>query len=141
MTNAQAKYEQIVYKELLRNKVDSVTGRIIVAIARHESAKFNSTLFTIFKNPFGMTWPPKRKTTAIGHIIMSDHGNMRKFCKFKTTTSATTDFIYYMQARDIPFDIQTPEEFVKLLKKKRYFEASEIVYLRAIKRHLNELSI
>lgn len=116
-------------------------ARIIVAIGKHESANFKSKLFLENKNVFGMTYPPQRKTTAVGFKVFSDRGNKRKFCKFKTTTSSTTDFIYYLQARDIPFDVQTPDELVKLLKKKRYFEANETVYLRAVKKHLTELNL
>jgi hypothetical protein len=116
-------------------------AKIIVAVGKHESANFKSKLFLQNKNVFGMTYPPKRKTTATGYSLFSDRGNKRKFCIFKTTTSATTDFVYYLQARDYPLNLQTPEEFVKLMKKKGYFEASEIVYLRAIKKHLTELNL
>lgn len=116
-------------------------AKIIVAVGKHESANFKSKLFLTNKNVFGMTYPPKRKTTAIGYSVFSDRGNKRKFCKFKTTTSSTTDFVYYLQAREYPFDVQTPEELVKIMKKKGYFEAAEIVYLRAVKKHLTELKL
>jgi uncharacterized FlgJ-related protein len=139
-TKAQT-YEQIIYKELIRNNVDSTMAKIIVAIGKHESANFKSKLFTQNKNVFGMTYPPRRSTTATGYSTFSDNGNKRKFCKFSTTTASTTDFILYMRARKIPFDITSPESLVKLLKSKGYFEANELVYLRAVKKHLKELKL
>lgn len=140
-TNAQPNYELIVYKELLRNKVDTAMARIIVAVARHESANFTSKLFLQTKNVFGMTYPPKRTSLATGYKVYSDNGNKRKFCTFRTTTSSTTDFVLYLKHWNYPLDIKTPEKMVKTMKSKRYFEASEIVYLRAIKKHLSQLTI
>ena len=139
-SNGQA-YEQIIYKELLRNNVDSSMAKTIVAIAKHESANFKSKLFTQNKNPFGMTYPPKRDHTAIGYGVFSDNGNKRKFCKFTSTTSATKDFVLYLKHKGYPLDIATPEEMVKLMKSKGYFEANATVYLRAIKKHLGDLKL
>lgn len=139
---AQAQtYEKIIFNELLRNNVDSSMAKIIVAVGKHESANFKSKLFTQNKNVFGMTHPPKRPTTSIGYSVFSDNGNKRKFCKFSTTTSATKDFVLYLKARNYPLDIQTPEEMVRVMKSKGYFEANATVYLRAIKKHLNELQL
>ena len=135
------KLERIVFNELLRHDVDSAMARIIVAIGKHESNNFQSKLYKTTKNVFGMTYPPKRKTTATGFATFTDNGNIRRFCTFSSTASAAYDMVLYLKVRGYPLNIQTPEEMVRVMKSKRYFEADINLYLRAVKRHMATLSI
>lgn len=136
-----ARIERIVFSELLSRGVDSTMAKIIVAIAKHESAGFNSKLYQTSYNLFGMTYPPKRPTTAVGHIQFLDNGNVRRFCKFNSTSSSAADMVLYLKHRGYPLNIKSPEEMVRLMKSKRYFEAPEKLYLKAVKRHLSLLTI
>lgn len=136
-----ARIERIIFYELLENEVDSSMARIIVAIAKHESRSFSSSLFRETHNLFGMTWPPKRPTLATGRKIFLDHGNVRRFCTFRSTAEATHDMVLYLKHWGYPLDIKSPEKMVRLMKSKRYFEASEKLYLRAVQTHLSKLSV
>lgn len=136
-----AHIEHVIYHELLKEHVDSSMARILIAIAKHESNNFNSGLYQKNFNLFGMTYPPKRPTTAIGHTQFLDNGNVRRFCKFNSTASSVQDMVLYLKHRGYPLNIRSPENMVRLMKSKRYFEASETLYLRAVKRHLSQLSI
>jgi Mannosyl-glycoprotein endo-beta-N-acetylglucosaminidase. len=134
-----AQIETTIFSTLLAQCVDSSMAKTIVAIAKHESNNFNSKLFRDTNNLFGMTYPPKRPTLAQGHGVYIDNGNVRRFCKFDDVATATRDFVLYLQHWNYPLDIQSPEAMVRIMKSKRYFEAPEGLYLRAVKRHINEL--
>ena len=136
-----AHIENIIFHELIKEQVDSSMARIIVAIAKHESNSFNSGLFNSSNNLFGMTWPPRRPTLATGHTTFLDNGNVRRFCKFESVASATRDMVLYLKHWKYSLDIKSPEEMVRVMKSKRYFEANERVYLKAVKRHLEQLTI
>lgn len=133
--------EHVIYRELIKEGVDSSMARIVVAIAKHESNGFNSGLFRNTNNLFGMTYPPRRPTMAIGNKVFLDNGNVRRFCAFESVTAATQDMVMYLRHWKYPLDVRSPEEMVRIMKSKRYFEANEGVYLKAVKRHLSQLTI
>lgn len=136
-----ANTEHVLFIELLKDGVDSSMARIIIAIAKHESGSFNSGLTRRSNNLFGMTWPQLRPSTAIGHIVAIDHGNVRRFCTYSSLSSSIHDMVLYLKHWNYPLNIKTPEAMVSLMKHKGYFEASERLYLKAVKRHLNTLTI
>ena len=136
-----ASIEHVLFVELLKDEVDSSMARIIVAIAKHESGNFNSGLTRRSNNLFGMTWPQLRPSTATGHIIAIDHGNVRRFCTYSSLSSSVNDMVLYLKHWGYPLNLNTPEEMVHVMKKKGYFEASEKSYLRGVKKHLSTLTI
>lgn len=133
--------EHTIYQNLVFEGMSHDMARIVVAIAKHESRGFNSGLFNSTNNLFGMTYPPRRETLATGHKTYLDNGNVRRFCTFSSVGESTRDMVLYLKHWGYPMDVSTPEEMVRIMKSKRYFEAPESLYLRAVKRHMKDLTI
>jgi uncharacterized FlgJ-related protein len=133
--------EQIIYNTLVENGVCDEMAKIIVAQAKHESASFNSKLFRKTNNPFGMMHPTRRQTTSKGTLAMFDHTTTKKFAVYDDIQCATLDYIYYMDTFHYPKDFTSIKSYVSFLKKKRYFEADEALYLNAVRTHYKKLII
>lgn len=123
-------YEEEILRILLEEGLSLGMAEIVVAQARHESGNFTSPIFEENWNPFGMKRPRLRKTTAIG----SNRGH----AVYPSLSDAVLDYVFYLRARQIPFDIESVSEFVIVIKNKGYFEDSYRNYVRGVRGFFEE---
>lgn len=72
-------------------------------------------------------------------IIESD-GNL-PFVGYYNVSRAVTDLKKWWDYNKLPYDIETPEDFVELLHKKGYFTFPPRKYLAAIKKNLTDMGL
>lgn len=118
-----------VFHLLQVNGFSAAMAKLITAQAAHETGNFTSKIFLNNNNLFGMKQPKKRKTTATG--TMSGHAT------FNTIEDAIKDFRFYHKALGYYQNYSSPDEYVKALAAKNYFEASEEEYKNGVKHFYN----
>lgn len=118
-------FEETIKTTLKENCVSDELIMIIVAQAKFESGNFTSDIFWENNNPYGMKCPKKRKTLCLG--TNRGHG------VFNSVKEATIDYLYYMEALNIPFEEKDVRKYVYLLKRKNYFEADVRHYYKGVK--------
>jgi uncharacterized FlgJ-related protein len=121
-------FEETILNTLKEYSVSDDLAQIILAQAKFESGNFTSDIFWENNNPYGMKCPKKRKTLCIG--TNRNHG------VFNSVKEATIDYVYYMEALNIPFDEKNVKKYVYLLKQKRYFEAEVNHYYKGVKYYI-----
>jgi hypothetical protein len=113
--------------------LSNVPAKLITALALHESDNFRSDLFIQHNNPFGMYYPNVRDHFA---SYKTDMG----YAGFNSVYEAIVDFGKWAEYNDVVLeDFNDPDSFVQMLKDKKYFTASFIRYLAAIKKHYDTL--
>lgn len=125
-------YEFLMLETLWKNGVSIDLSYIIVAQAKHETGDFTSLIFVENNNLFGLKQPKKRKTTCVG--TNRGHG------VYSSLEDCVIDYIYYMEARKMPFHEISVRKYVNLLKKKGYFEDDLEKYYKAVKKHRKQLN-
>jgi flagellum-specific peptidoglycan hydrolase FlgJ len=125
-----------VIREKLREcyTTDSLMVEIIVAQARFESGNFTNSLTKNHNNIFSMRHPKIRSTTSLGPLANAE--GRTGYASYSSIESATEDFILWLNFTNIPTKLTT-NNYVKLLKAKRYFEASEKHYKKGINYYLH----
>jgi len=94
-------------------------SRFIVAQAAHESNNFDSLIFKINNNPFGIKY--MNQETA--------EGEKNGYAYYKHVGQAVQDYKRIFKSYGL-VSLSTLESFVKLLKDRSYFEATTEEYLR-----------
>jgi len=90
--------------------------KFVFAQAYHETGGFTSNIFKMNNNMFGMKYPTKRPTTAIGQL--------NGYALYNNTTDSIRDLLlWFHQFGTIP-NFQTVEEYATYLKEKGYYEDS-----------------
>ena len=118
-----------VYLYLLELGFSLNMARFITAQAAHETGNFNSTIFKENNNLFGMKLPAIRQTTATGE--------KRGHATYNTIEDSIKDFKIYYEVRKYLFNYSSIDTYVKDLKAKNYFEASEQDYKEGVKHFYN----
>jgi uncharacterized FlgJ-related protein len=122
--------EQIITNKLVTcGYSDTLLISLIIAQAKLESGNFTNRLTRHHNNIFSMQHPKKRPTTSLCGCARAE--NRDGYASFSSIESAVEDYVLYLEFSKIT-KISTSEEYVRLLKKKKYFESSEKKYLRAI---------
>lgn len=107
-------------KQLISNRAAELVRPqqvpFIVAVSAFETGGFKSPLLRRNNNLFGMRFPRKRPTTAIG-----ENGNYSKYATFE---DSVTDFYLWMDYTGFPEYSRTLKQFVKAMYDRSYFEAS-----------------
>ena len=124
-------YDEEVLRVLKEQGVGEVLSQIILAQAKHESGNFTSVIFEENWNPFGMKQARVRQNTAIG--------TNRGHAVYLSLYDAVLDYVYYMRARNIPFQGESVNSYVMILKSKGYFEDGYNNYARGVRKFHEEL--
>jgi hypothetical protein len=133
-----ANNDQIIYDIAIKNGFSPTLAKFIVGQARFESANYTSAVFKANNNTSGMkfigqplatrgTLAPRSERSATcnsgGACLNSDH-----YAKFRSVADSATDKIVRLYGLTMggvtPNQLKaakTPEEFARLLKKRRYY--------------------
>lgn len=136
-----ANYDQIVYDTAIKQGFTPTAAKFIVGQARFESANYTSAVFKANNNTHGMKFigqplatrgslAPKSERSATcrsgGTCVNSDH-----YAKFASVKDSANDVIVRLYSKtmggvtpDQLKNAKTPEEFARLLKKRKYYGPS-----------------
>jgi hypothetical protein len=136
-----ANYDQIVYDTAIKQGFTPTAAKFIVGQARFESANYTSAVFKANNNTHGMKFigqplatrgslAPKSERSATcrsgGTCVNSDH-----YAKFASVKDSANDVIVRLYSKtmggvtpDQLKNVKTPEEFARLLKKRKYYGPS-----------------
>jgi len=102
----------------------------ITAQAGHETGDFKSRIFKENNNCFGMKLARVRKTTATGE----KYGH----ATYTDLKSCIDDFYLYYNGFKYLKQYASLKEYIAAIKKRGYFEASEIEYLNGCNHFMKE---
>lgn len=105
----------------------------VIAQARHESADFKSKVYRENNNPFGMKLPSVRPTLAKQGTPAPKSEGGGFYARYDNDTEAFRDFLKWLRYTKFPTDLTTVEQYVKAMKDRKYFGATEASYLKAMK--------
>jgi hypothetical protein len=136
-----ADYDQIVYDTAIKQGFTPTAAKFIVGQARFESANYTSAVFRANNNTHGMKFigqplatrgslAPRSERSATcrsgGTCVNSDH-----YAKFASVKDSANDVIVRLYSKtmggvtpDQLKNVKTPEEFARLLKKRKYYGPS-----------------
>jgi hypothetical protein len=131
-------YDQIIYDTAIQNGFTPTAAKFVVGQARFESANYTSRVFKANLNTSGMKYigqplatrgtlaPMSERSTTCrngGVCVNSDH-----YAKFNSIQDSANDKIVRLYSKTMggvtPQQLKnakTPEEFARLLKKRRYY--------------------
>lgn len=108
--------------------------RNILAQSKLESGDYTNRLARNHNNVFSMRHPGKRPTLSLGPYARAEKKN--GYASFHSVDSSVVDFMMYMRYCHIPDT--TVEGYVKILKRKGYFQDNEMKYLEGMKEWLEK---
>jgi hypothetical protein len=136
-----ANYDQIIYDTAIKQGFTPIAAKLVVGQARFESANYTSGVFKANNNTSGMkyigqplatrgTLAPKSERSAScrngGTCVNSDH-----YAKFASVEDSAKDVVVRLYSKtmggvtpDQLKNVKTPEEFARLLKKRKYYGPS-----------------
>lgn len=135
--NSNLSIELQMFNTFLENDIDTVMAKILVAQASHESGRFKNTLTKKHNNVFSIMHYSKRETLSLG-----GHGyaeGRSGYCVYSSIDSSAIDMLLYMKYRKIPKNFNSVTEFSRFLKTKRYYEANEKLYAKAVYAHYKQI--
>jgi uncharacterized FlgJ-related protein len=136
----QVNYDKVIFNTALKQGADSITSRIIVAQARHESGDFKNVLTRNHNNVFGMQHPRVRRTTSIGA-----YGDAEKkkniYASYRSIEDAVIDLFLYLDARNISKRQHSIPKYVRSIKAKKYFKGSETEYVKNMRRKFKQVKL
>lgn len=140
LSQSQRDYERKIFNQSLALGADSLTSKIIVAQAMHESGDFTNALTRKHNNVFGMQHPRVRRTTSIGA-----YGDAEKkkniYASYRSVEDAVKDLFLYYEARKINKKQHSISRYVRVLKSKTYFKGSEEKYVQNMRRKFKEVKL
>lgn len=106
-----------------------------VRVARMESNKYNSILYTYHNNMWGMSYLPKNKAkrpTNSSYRVYHKNKPTR-FAGYQTKELAIQEILFYLEAANYPKDFRDLDAFIRFMKAKGYFEEPFDYYKNALK--------
>lgn len=105
-----------------------------VALSKHETGNYTSSLATNYYNIFGMAVPVKRDSLRNGMVFVSgDNQNMSTYANYY---DAVLDLLIWIHYENFPITITNLDTFVDTLRKDGYFTDSVTAYKDALKKFL-----
>jgi len=124
--------ETIILQTLSR-KLDGRTAKFWVAVSAHETGGWTSAIFRENNNLFGMRLP-SGNTLAIG----ANRGH----AVFRSLEDSAKDLLmYFDRLKWTRLNYETPADLVAAMKAKRYFEADETAYRKAVEAWYRKLFV
>lgn len=105
------------------------------SVAGYETGGFNSKLYKLANNLFGMKVAQVRQSTRSGVYNASEGA----FSAYASVDDSVEDLVLYLTAMRYPPDFDTLESFIAFMRSKNYFEQDPTTYLAGVRRYLNEL--
>lgn len=105
-----------------------------IAIAKFETANFNSVLCVKYHNLFGMSYPTVGRD--YGKVTLTDDGKPHDFSTYDNYQQSVDDLIEYLDAFGYSKDYNTIDELISYMKQKNYFGSSVSLYLQGVKQYL-----
>ena len=115
--------ETMIRVEMMQSGFGLSMQSIAVAVAKHETGNFTSSIYRKNHNLFGMKMPVIRETTATGKL-----GN---YAKFENDVDSVKDYILYLDYCNYPRE-SSVEAYSTLAKEKGYYSAPEKTYLEGL---------
>ncbi len=101
----------------------------IFAQSKFETANFTSNIFLKYNNMFGMTHASHRYQLGSAATESPDGGYYQRY---SSTTTSLRDYLIYLDYVNFPNYRMSSEEFVTILKNKRYFTANLDLYIKGV---------
>jgi hypothetical protein len=117
----------------------SKLSRFVYAQQRHETGDFKSPVFRRYKNPFGMKTAINREQLGRpGPLLPVDKEGKPQgsYQQYRSYYQSVRDFKLWLEYNRFPEFVLTPFNYVRELKKRKYFEDTESNYLNGIKSFL-----
>lgn len=153
-----AAYDQLIYDVAIKNGFKPSAAKLIVAQARFESADYTSNVFKNNNNTSGMkyigqplatrgTLAPvsERSASCKKNGVCSDRDH---YAKFQSVADSARDKIernYNITMKGVTpqqlKNVETPEEFARLLKQRGYYGDKESTYANGLKAKLLRIQI
>ena len=151
-------YDQLIYDVAIKNGFKPSAAKLIVAQARFESADYTSNVFKNNNNTSGMkyigqplatrgTLAPvsERSASCKKNGVCSDRDH---YAKFQSVADSARDKIernYNITMKGVTpqqlKNVETPEEFARLLKQRGYYDDKETTYANGLKAKLLRIQI
>lgn len=145
-----ANYDQEIYNLAIEEGFTPTASKLIVAQARLESTHYSSNVFKKNNNMYGMKYvgqPLATRGTLAPASERSNQCNQSNVCrdsdhyaKYQSPTDSARDTIqrlYKKTMGGVTFEqlknVKDADEFAKLLKKRRYYGATESHYANLLK--------
>lgn len=131
-----ANYDQIIYDTAIKQGFTPTAAKFVVGQARFESANYTSKVFKANNNTSGMKFVGQKLATRgtpapANERTCNLNCNSDYYAKFASVQDSATDKIvrlYSLTMNGVTPDqlknAKTPEEFARLLKKRRYYGPS-----------------
>jgi len=112
----------------------------LIAQAKLESGNFDSNIYRKTNNPLAMGHATKRKQlgdpTPSG-IFEGDGRSRLSIQKYRNDTQGFRDMFLWLEYGNFPTSVNSAKDYVRELKKRRYFGLNESEYLAGLNSYLN----
>jgi len=122
----KAEISNLVFDVVTRAGYSENFGNIAVAVARHETGNYQSKIFKLNNNLFGMRFPVKRDTTAKDEKF--------NYARYATIENSIEDYTLYLEYFNYPKTFDSVADYVDYAKEKGYFSDTKAKYLSALQR-------
>lgn len=163
-----AQYDQLIYDTAVKNGFSPTAAKLVVAQARYESSDYDSAVFLANNNTSGMkfvgqplatrgTLAPFKERSAgcqavskgqVGGQGASPCRDSDHYAKFKSVADSAKDKIernFNITRKGVTPEqlknVQTPEEFARLLKVRGYYGGEESSYAGGLKAKLLRIQV
>jgi len=113
--------------------------KYLIAQAKLESGNFKSNIYRKTNNPLAMGHAIKRKQLgdpSPSGIFEGDGGSGLNIQKYRNDTQGFRDMFLWYAYGNFPTSVTTAQEYVRELKKRKYFSLNEQDYLDGLQSYL-----
>lgn len=121
-----------VISEVIESSKYSALAPYWIAVSQVETGNFTSNLFKKNNNGFGFTFSVN-DPYAIGYTLSSAGV---KWAKYASLADSARSIVDYMDRFKWPTSVSGANEFVGVMKSKKYFAENEADYLKAFQSYL-----
>lgn len=137
-------YDQLVLDTCTGAGLSILAAKIITAQARHESNIYDSRLFFLDNNLFGMKMPSKRKSPYIdgpSRLVLPPRSEGGHYAHFDSLKNSVLDLIHRLHYSHIDFSqISSTDDYCNFLVKIGYFTDAPSNYRKGLERNFNMLN-
>jgi len=107
--------------------------RYLIAQAKLESGNFESNIYRRENNPLGMTHARKRDQLGRASSIIHEGNPIQHY---RNDTQGFRDMFLWYDYGNFPTRVDSAKEYVRQLKKRKYFSLNESEYLKGLESYL-----
>lgn len=128
------KIDSTINAVLVAHKVPPYTRKLLIAQAKFETGNYTNKLVVKHNNLYGMMHPARRLTRSLGPKARAE--GRPGYASYASIEDSVEDMLFYLWDKKQTPRYSSAEEYVRFLKKNRFFTASEAHYLRGLKVYL-----